>query len=134
MYVKRAVNSTKSFAGPCETYTEGNKTKYSCITKALGKGGTFPIGLPPNLNVYDLASGRKEQCEQGSTRCLNTTFERCVGGFWVSAEQCGTREACTQAGCRITGMRYRQKTYGQRDIAAKGYIYNANVQISGGFV
>jgi len=131
MYVKRTVNSSQGFAGPCETYREGNKTKFSCITPKLGRGSTFPIGISPGLYAKDMAAGRIQQCVRGATRCTNSTYERCVGGFWISTEQCGKSETCTTGGCRIISGYYSAR---QRAMITKGYAYNANVHMTGGFV
>lgn len=131
MYVKRTVNSSQGFAGPCETYREGNKTKFSCITPKLSRGSTFPIGISPGLYAKDMAAGRIQQCVRGATRCANSTYERCVGGFWISTEQCGKSETCTTGGCRIISGYYSAR---QRAMITKGYTYNANVHMTGGFV
>ncbi len=131
MYVKRTVNSSQGFAGPCETYREGNKTKFSCITPKLSRGSTFPIGISPGLYAKDMAAGRMQDCVRGATRCTNSTYERCVGGFWISTEQCGKSETCTTGGCRIISGYYSAR---QRAMITKGYAYNANVHMTGGFV
>ncbi len=129
MYVKKTANSSQGFAWPCQTYVEGNKTRYSCITRKLSRGSTFPIGTG-GLGVSDMAVGRMQECVRGTSRCTNSTFERCVGGFWVSTEQCGKSETCTTGGCRIVSGYYSAR---QRAMATRGYTYNANVQMTGGF-
>jgi hypothetical protein len=54
IYVK-AVNSSRGFAGPCSTYREGNRTKYSCVTKALSRGSNFPgIASNPRTTISPL--------------------------------------------------------------------------------
>jgi hypothetical protein len=131
MYVKKKVNTSQGFAGPCETYTEGNKTKYSCVTKALGRGDTFPIGTPPGIYAKDTAVGKINECIRGATKCVNNTYERCIGGFWISAEKCKNTEVCTTSGCRLSMSKSRTRVTISRP---GGYIYNANAQISGGFV
>jgi hypothetical protein len=94
MHVKRAnTTQTPRFAGPCTIV--GNKT--SCITSTLRRGSYFSY---PGFT--DMAVGRYEQCTRGTARCVNSSFERCVGGFWVSTEQCKRSEVCTSNGCRIS--------------------------------
>ncbi|MEM4239990.1 MAG: hypothetical protein QXM31_00850 [Candidatus Woesearchaeota archaeon] len=138
MYVLRA-NTTQGFAGLCQVI--GNRT--SCITSAMKRGSTFPTGTN-GLGIYDMAAGRMGQCKRGATKCVNNTFERCVGGFWVSAEQCKKSEVCTPQGCRIGRIsRYPQVKISQQGIAPPRYgnltrrgqtVYVAIADIGGSFV
>lgn len=102
MYVKRT-NSSQLFP-PNGSYTITDVRpaviRPSYVTRSMGRGSTFPIGTG-GFGVTDTAVGRMQQCSRGSTKCVNRTFERCVGGFWVSTEQCKAAEVCTPNGCRI---------------------------------
>ncbi|MEM4254491.1 MAG: hypothetical protein QXR48_03865 [Candidatus Woesearchaeota archaeon] len=91
-YVKR---TNTSFAGPYAIV--GNRT--SVITSALRKGSYFTISHS-GLYARDVAVGRNEQCTRGTARCVNNTYEKCIGGLWVSTEQCKWSEICTLRGCR----------------------------------
>jgi hypothetical protein len=94
-YILKNSTITSGSAGPCQTSVENNKTVYSCITESMARGSMLPY------DFYTTGSGVGAQCMRGSTKCVGNAFIRCIGGYWVSAQNCRRSEQCTGNGCRI---------------------------------